>query len=97
MRRRIREDKAIGFRLGGKPLAELERQAAALGVSPGEFCRAVIERHLQRDDTRAILEAIEALNRRHDALAHGLEEALADLEQELAALRRDFHRALTEA
>ena len=92
--RRQREDRTIGFRLAGKPLAELDRQAEALGVSPGEFCRAVVERHLKNDEARAILEAIEALNRRHDAFAHGLEEALSSLEEELAGLRQDFNRAV---
>lgn len=95
--RRQREDKTVGFRLGGKPLAELERQARALGVSPGELARAVLERHLKRDETRAILEAIGALSKRHEALTRGTHEALAGLEDELSGLRQDFNRALKEA
>jgi hypothetical protein len=94
---RQREDKTIGFRLAGKPLAELERQARALGVSSGELSRAVVERHLKRDESRAILEAIEALSKRHEALARALDEALSGLEDELLGLRRDFNRALKDA
>ena len=89
-----RDDRTISFRLAGKPLTELERQAKALGVSPGELCRAVVERHARCDESRAILDAIEALSRRHEALARALEEALSGLEEELTALRDDFRRAL---
>ena len=92
--RRQREDKTVGFRLGGKPLAELERQARTLGVSPGELARAVLERHLKRDETRAILEAIGTLSKRHEALARETHEALTGLEDELTGLRQDFNRAL---
>jgi len=96
MRRRS-ENMTVGFRLAGKSLSELVRQAEALGVSPGELSRAVVERHLKHDESRAILEAIETLNRRHEALARGLEEALSGLEEELASLRQDLHRALDSA
>lgn len=89
-----REDRTISFRLAGKPLAELERQAGALGVSPGELCRSVLERYLAHDEWRAALEAIEALGRRHEALGRALEEALSGLEGELTSFRDDFHRAL---
>ena len=67
--RRRRENMTVGFRLAGKSLSELVRQSEALGVSPGELSRAVVERHLKHDESRAILEAIETLNRRHEALA----------------------------
>ena len=96
MRRRS-ENMTVGFRLAGKSLSELVRQSEALGVSPGELSRAVVERHLKNDESRAILEAIETLNRRHEALARGLEEALSGLEEELASLRQDLHRALDSA
>jgi DNA-binding transcriptional MocR family regulator len=92
--RRTREEKTLGFRLTGRPRAELERQAEALGCSPGELCRAVIERYLKHDESRAILEALDALARRHEALAKALEEALSSLEEELARLRHDFNRAV---
>lgn len=97
MMRRRRENMTVGFRLAGKSLSELVRQSEALGVSPGELSRAVVERHLKHDESRAILEAIETLNRRHEALARGLEEALSGLEEELASLRQDLHRALDSA
>ena len=61
----------VGFRLAGKSLSELVRQSEALGVSPGELSRAVVERHLEHDESRVILEALETLNRRHEALAPG--------------------------
>lgn len=89
--RQQREDKTVGFRLGGKHLAELERQARTLGVSPGELARAVLERHLKRDETRAILEAIGALSKRHEALLRGVSEAMTGLEDELSGLRQDFN------
>lgn len=91
---RKREAKTVGFRLGGKPLVELERQAGALGISAGEFSRDVVERHLKRDDTRAILEAIETLSKRQQELVRALDEALSGLEDELSGLRQDFDRAL---
>lgn len=97
MMRRRSENMTVGFRLAGKSLSELVRQSEALGVSPGELSRAVVERHLKHDESRAILEAIETLNRRHEALARGLEEALSGLEEELASLRQDLHRALDSA
>jgi hypothetical protein len=92
-----RDDRTISFRLAGKPLTELERQAEALGVSPGELCRAVVDRYVRCDESRAILEAIEGLARRHEAVARALEEALSGLEKELTALREDFRRALRGA
>lgn len=91
---RPRENKTISFRLASHRVTELHREAKALGVSPGELCRAVVERHLKRDDTRVILEAIEALGQRQEALAQALDQALTRLDDELSGLREDFNRAL---
>ena len=55
--RRPPNSRTISFRLGGKLLTELDRQAEALGVSAGDLSRAIVERHLSRDDSRATLEA----------------------------------------
>ena len=63
-------------------------------VSAGELCRSVIERHLEDEEPRAVLDAIAEIGRRHDALAEALEEALSSLEEQVTALRRDFDRAL---
>ena len=97
MRGRGDESRTVSFRLAGKALAELERQAKAFGISAGELSRALVERELRNETAREILGAIDTLNRRHAALAQGLEEALSGLEEELAALRKDFNRALQEA
>ncbi len=86
----------FGFRLAGKPLAALEQQAKSHGVSPGEYCRAVVERHLKDDATRGMLEALEVLSRRQELFMCWLEEGLSGLERELTALREEFHEALKE-
>lgn len=85
------------FRLTGKARRDLDRQAELLHVSPGELCRSVVERHLENEDTRAVLEAIAEIGRRHEALAEALEEALSSLEEQVTALRRDFDRAIKKA
>jgi hypothetical protein len=82
------------FRLTGKARRNLDQQAELLHVSPGEICRSVIVRHLENEDTRVVLDAIAEIARRHNALAEALEEALSSLEGQVAALRRDFDRAL---
>ena len=92
-----REQKTIGFRLSGPPRAELERQAEALGVSPGELCRAVVERYLRHDESRAILESLEDLKRRHDSLTRWLDERIAGVDDELTSFRQDFKTALKAA
>jgi hypothetical protein len=94
--RRPPNSRTISFRLGGKLLTELDRQAEALGVSAGDLSRAIVERHLSRDDSRATLEAIEALGRRHEVLARDLDKVLSGIEDGLTSLRQDFHRALRE-
>jgi hypothetical protein len=86
--------KTVSFRLNGKAKSHLDRQAALLHVSPGELCRSIIERHLANDDARAVLDALGEMSRRQDALVQALEEALSALEEQVAALRRDFDRAL---
>jgi hypothetical protein len=86
--------RTMTFRLTGKAKSDLDRQAELLHVSPGELCRSVIERHLEDGEPRAVLDAIAEVARRHNALAEALEDALSSLEEQVAALRRDFDRAL---
>ena len=89
--------RTMSFRLTGKAKSDLDRQAELLHVSPGELCRSVIERHLENEESRAVLDAIAEIGRRHDALVQVLEEALSGREEQVAALRRDFDRALKKA
>lgn len=82
------ESKTIGFRLDAKTVSDLDREAKAHGVSPGEYSRAVVERHLKGDQTRAIMEALDALKRRQEWGLTGVERELASLREELLHSRR---------
>lgn len=82
------ESKTIAFRLSGKTITVLDRQAKAHGVSPGEYSRAVLERHLKGDHVHTIMEALEALKRRQDVGLTGLEGAFTALREELSHIRR---------
>ena len=104
------ESRMFGFRLSGKALAAIEQQAKAHGVSPGDYSRAVVERHLNDDATRGMLEALDVISRRQELLMCRLEEmsrcqellmcrleeGLSGLGRELTALREEFHEALKE-
>src|SRR5512135_772329 len=93
------ESKTIAFRLNAKTITDLDRQAKAHGVSPGEYSRAVLERHLKGDHAHAIMEALDALKHRQDAGLTGLERALTALREELSQVRRQefLSRKLEEA
>lgn len=82
------ESKTIAFRLSAKTITDLERRAKAHGVSPGEYSRAVLERHLKDDHASTIMEALEALKRHQDAGLTGLEGAFTALREELSHIRR---------
>lgn len=84
----------VSFRMSGKALDDLERQAHEFGISVGELSRAVVDRHLKNEEFRSILGAIESLAAHHQRLAESILETLADSRAELEALRRDFNRAV---
>ena len=56
----------VSFRLSGKPLRELERQAEEFGLSPGEMSRSIVDRYLDATELKQILTAIEALAELHE-------------------------------
>jgi hypothetical protein len=88
------QTRTVSFRLSGKPLEALERRAEDFKVSPGEYSRAAVEGHLNNDESRRILELIEALSEQHARLSEILCEQMQRLTDELTALRRDFNIAV---
>ncbi len=80
----------VSFRLSGKPLQELERQAEEFGLSPGEMSRSIVDRYLGATELKQILATIEALAELHDELSRQLRA----LSSEVESLRRDFNRAV---
>ena len=84
----------VSFRMSGKALDDLEREAKEFGISLGEFSRAVVDRHLKNHEFRAVLEAIEGVAGQHERLAESLARELGEARSELQSLRRDFNRAV---
>jgi hypothetical protein len=80
----------VSFRLSGKPLRELERQAEEFGLSPGEMSRSIVNRYLGATELKEIFVAIEALAELHEKLSRELH----GLSGEVESLRRDFNRAV---
>jgi|GEM_PF-2506194 len=80
----------VSFRLSGKPLRELERQAEEFGLSPGEMSRSIVDRYLDATELKQILTAIEALAELHEQHLRQLRA----LSSEVESLRRDFNRAV---
>jgi hypothetical protein len=80
----------VSFRLSGKPLQELERQAEEFGLSPGEMSRSIVGRYLGATELKQILAAIEALAELHEQHLRELRALGAEVE----SLRRDFNRAV---
>ena len=78
----------VSFRLSGKPLRELERQAEEFGLSPGEMSRSIVNRYLGATELKEIFVAIEALAELHEKLSRELH----GLSGEVESLRRDFNR-----
>ena len=88
------QTRTISFRLSGKALGTLERRAEEFKVSLGEYSRAVIDGHLNNDESRRILELIEALSEQHLRLSEVLCDQMQRLTDEVTALRRDFNLAV---
>jgi hypothetical protein len=88
------QTRTVSFRLSGKPLDALERRAEEFKISPGEYSRAVIDGHLNNEESRRILELIEALSEQHVRLSEILCDQMQRLTDELTALRRDFNQAV---
>ena len=84
----------VSFRMSGKALDDLEREAKEFGISLGELSRAVVDRYLKNHEFRAVLEAIEAIAGQHGRLAESLAGELAQARSEIQSLRRDFNRAV---
>ncbi len=80
----------VSFRLSGKPLQELERQAEEFGLSPGEMSRSIVDRYLNATELKQIHSAIEALAELHEQHLR----QLRGLSSEVESLRRDFNRAV---
>ena len=94
MRHHRGQTRTISFRISGKALEALERRAEEFKASPGEYSRAVIDGHLNNDESRRIVELIEALSEQHERLSEILCEQLDQLTAEVTTLRRDFNVAV---
>src|SRR3954468_19003594 len=89
------QTRTISFRLSGAPLKELERQAEESKVSLGDLSRAVVDRYIKNEEFRSILTVAQALGDQQERQAETLNSRLAALTTEVAALRRDFNKAVT--
>jgi hypothetical protein len=94
MRHRGSCSKSVSFRLSGKPLRELERQAEEFGLSPGDLSRSIVTRYLGASELKDILAAIEALAGYHETQSSSLRDELRALSADAQSLRRDFNRAV---
>ena len=89
------ESQSISFRMSGTAVKKLAELSEAQRVSLGEFSRAVVLRHLQdQDEFRRVVEMIEALSQHHRRQTETLGQTIEELSSEVAALRKDFNRAV---
>ncbi len=94
MRHRGSCTKSVSFRLSGKLLGELERQAEDFGLSPGDLSRSIVARYLEASELKDILSALEGLAEHHETATSSLRDELRALSADVQALRRDFNRAV---
>ena len=79
MRHRGTCTKSVSFRLSGKLLGELERQAEDFGLSTGDLSRSIVARYLEASELKDILSALEGLAEHQDAATTSLRDELRAL------------------